>query len=65
MELRWIILLVLLMALFFGVLIYVFGNRARSARLERYGEIPFLDDDVDIRAKTGKSEVDENERAQH
>jgi len=59
------ILLVLLLGLFCGVLLYVFGNRGRSARLERYGEIPFLDDDAETGSKAENSEVDENDRRHH
>jgi len=50
------ILLVLLMGLFCGVLVFVFGNRKRGQRLESYGEIPFQDDDSSGESRTERSE---------
>ena len=38
--------LVIFFVAFVGVLVYVFGGRKRSKRLESYKNIPFLDDDM-------------------
>lgn len=38
--------LVIFFAVFVGILIYVFGGKKRSKRLESYKNIPFLDDDM-------------------
>ena len=32
---------------FVGILLYVYGSKSRSERLESYRNIPFLDDGVD------------------
>ena len=37
--------LVIFFVVFVGILIYVFGGKKRSKRLESYKHIPFLDDD--------------------
>jgi len=37
--------LVIFFVVFVGILIYVFGGKKRSKRLESYKNIPFLDDD--------------------
>lgn len=39
--------LVIFFTVFCGILIYVFGSRKRSKRLETYKDIPFLDDNQD------------------
>ncbi len=60
------ILLVLLIVLFCGVLVYVFGDRRRGQRLERYGEIPFMDEpNGDHRADPKSPRIKENERREH
>ena len=38
--------LVIFFVVFVGILIYVFGGKKRSKRLESYKNIPFLDDDM-------------------
>ncbi len=38
--------LVIFFVVFVGILIYVFGGKRRSQRLESYKNIPFLDDDA-------------------
>lgn len=40
-----LVLLVLLLGGFVGVLVYVYGSRARGRRLESYKYIPFMDED--------------------
>ena len=37
--------LVIFFVVFVGILIYVFGGKKRSKRLESYKNIPFLDDE--------------------
>lgn len=41
--------LVIFFTVFCGVLFYVFGSRARGARLESYKDIPLLDDSQDAK----------------
>lgn len=36
--------LIIFFVTFIGILLYVYGNRKRSQRLESYKEIPFADD---------------------
>ena len=38
--------LVIFFVVFVGILVYVFGGKKRSKRLESYKNIPFLDDDT-------------------
>ena len=44
-----IVSMLILMVTFISILIYVYGSKKRSKRFEEYRNIPFLDDDVDIR----------------
>ncbi len=37
--------LVIFVVTFLAIIIYVYGSKKRSARLEEYRNIPFLDDD--------------------
>jgi len=36
--------LIIFLVTFIGILLYVYGNRNRSRRLESYRDIPFLDE---------------------
>ena len=36
--------LIIFLVTFIGILLYVYGNRNRSQRLESYRDIPFLDE---------------------
>lgn len=36
--------LIIFFVTFIGILLYVYGNRKRSGRLESYRDIPFLDE---------------------
>jgi len=47
--------LIIFFVTFIGILLYVYGNRKRSQRLESYRNIPFQDD----AAKGGVSSTDE------
>ena len=40
-----IVALLIFFATFLGIIIYTYGSRKRSERLESYRNIPFLDDD--------------------
>ncbi|GAA0400228.1 hypothetical protein GCM10009133_06350 [Cocleimonas flava] len=40
--------LVIFVVTFTAIIVYVYGSKKRSARLEEYRNIPFLDDDNDI-----------------
>lgn len=44
-----IVSMFILMGTFIAILVYVYGSKKRSKRLEEYRNIPFLDDDQDIR----------------
>ncbi|MEE9328170.1 MAG: cbb3-type cytochrome c oxidase subunit 3 [Cocleimonas sp.] len=44
-----IVSMLILMVTFISILIYVYGSKKRSKRFEEYRNIPFLDDDQDIR----------------
>lgn len=46
--------LVIFFLSFVGILIYVFGGKKRSQRLESYKNIPFLDDDKEESGPAGK-----------
>ena len=46
--------LVIFVVTFVAIIIYVYGSKKRSARLEEYRNIPFLDDDQD-KIPTGSS----------
>jgi cbb3-type cytochrome oxidase subunit 3 len=50
--------LVLLFGAFVGIILYVYSNRRRGARLETYKHIP-LDDDADFAAQKKVSSHDE------
>lgn len=39
--------LVIFVVVFFLVLVYIFGNRSRSKRLEAFGKLPLDDDHFD------------------
>ena len=41
--------LVIFFTVFCGILFYVFGSRARGARLESYKDIPLLDESQDAK----------------
>lgn len=41
--------LMIFFTVFCGILFYVFGSRARGARLESYKDIPLLDDSQDAK----------------
>jgi cbb3-type cytochrome oxidase subunit 3 len=51
-----IVSMLILMGTFSAILIYVYGSKKRSKRLEEYRNIPFLDDDQDIRVPTSHKE---------
>ena len=44
-----IVSMLILMTTFIAILIYVYGSKTRSKRFEEYRNIPFLDDDKDMR----------------
>ena len=44
-----IVSMFILMTTFIAIVIYVYGSKKRSKRLEEYRNIPFLDDDQDNR----------------
>lgn len=50
MENSKVLALILFLVVFVGILIYVYANKKRSARLESYKYIP-LDDDKDDESK--------------
>lgn len=55
--------LVLFFGAFCGVVVYIFGNRRRGARLESYKHIPFQDDEpTDPRAAPARRATDGDER---
>lgn len=41
--------LVIFVVTFLAIIIYVYGNKKRSMRFESYRNIPFLDDDHDLK----------------
>ncbi len=50
--------LVIFVATFTAIIIYVYGSKKRSARLETYRNIPFLDDnDLRVPGYTKDSEI--------
>jgi len=51
--------LVIFFVTFVGILIYVYGSKKRSARLETYKDIPFLDEEDQIK----KSAIDKSVEA--
>ncbi|MEE9445833.1 MAG: cbb3-type cytochrome c oxidase subunit 3 [Cocleimonas sp.] len=51
-----IVSMLILMSTFTAILIYVYGSKKRSKRLEEYRNIPFLDDDQDMRVPTSQKE---------
>jgi len=51
-----LLILILLLIASGAILLYLFGNRARSRRLESYRDIPLRDDEPSA------ARVDENER---
>jgi cbb3-type cytochrome oxidase subunit 3 len=51
-----IVSMLILMGTFTAILIYVYGSKKRSKRLEEYRNIPFLDDDQDPRIPTSQKE---------
>jgi len=44
-----IVSMFILMTTFIAIVIYVYGSKKRSKRFEEYRNIPFLDDEQDIR----------------
>ncbi len=53
-----IVSMLILMTTFISILIYVYGSKKRSKRLEEYRNIPFLDDSQDERIPSnGASQV--------
>ena len=51
-----VVSMLILVSTFSAILIYVYGSKTRSKRLEEYRNIPFLDDDQDIRIPTSQKE---------
>jgi len=51
-----IVSMLILMGTFTAILVYVYGSKKRSKRLEEYRNIPFLDDDQDERVPTSHIE---------
>jgi cbb3-type cytochrome oxidase subunit 3 len=51
-----IVSMLILMTTFISILIYVYGSKKRSKRLEEYRNIPFLDDDHDERVPSNGNE---------
>lgn len=48
---------------FVGILLYVYGSKRRSERLESYRNIPFLDDDLDdVSVKSSNDNSNSNEK---
>lgn len=50
---------------FIGILLYVYGSKGRSKRLESYRNIPFLDDDLkqrDQKKNDSNEKLNDNER---
>lgn len=43
--------LVIFFTVFVGVLVYLYGSKKRGKRLETYKDIPFLDDDSEVKGK--------------
>ena len=48
--------LIIFFVTFVGILLYVYGNRNRSQRLESYRDIPFADDASEAPAPDAQSE---------
>ncbi len=48
--------LIIFVVTFVAILIYVYGSKKRSKRLETYRNIPFLDDDNDLGFIKGKDQ---------
>ena len=46
--------LVIFVTTFLAIIIYVYGSKKRSERLETYRNIPFLDDDDDLIPNQGQ-----------
>ena len=44
--------LIIFFVTFIGIVIYVYGSKKRSAKLESYRDIPFLDDQPGDQART-------------
>ncbi|CAA6817749.1 MAG: Unknown protein [uncultured Thiotrichaceae bacterium] len=53
-----IIALLIFFTTFMGIVFYVYGSKKRSARLETYRDIPFMDDDDDPRIPTSSTRKD-------
>jgi len=51
--------LIIFFVTFIGILLYVYGNRKRSQRLESYREIPFQDDTPQERAPNEQNDSKE------
>lgn len=43
--------LIIFFVTFVGIVIYVYGSKKRSQKLESYRDIPFLDDEKDAKDK--------------
>ncbi|MEW6118544.1 MAG: cbb3-type cytochrome c oxidase subunit 3 [Pseudomonadota bacterium] len=43
--------LVIFFVTFIGIVIYVYGSKKRSRKLESYRDLPFLDDEADAKDK--------------
>ncbi len=50
--------LVIFFVTFVGILIYVYGSKKRSERLETYRNIPFLDEEEQIKKSVKDKNVD-------
>ncbi|MCK5726531.1 MAG: cbb3-type cytochrome c oxidase subunit 3 [Thiotrichaceae bacterium] len=48
--------LVIFFVTFVAIIIYVYGSKKRSERLETYRDIPFLDDEDNLKASFKKGE---------
>lgn len=53
-----IVALLIFFFTFLGIIIYTYGSKKRSARLETYRNIPFMDDDDDPRIPTSSAKKD-------
>lgn len=43
-----IVSMLILMVTFISIIVYVYGSKSRSKRLEEYRNIPFMDDEHDV-----------------
>lgn len=48
--------LVIFFITFVAIIIYVYGSKKRSERLEAYRDIPFLDDEEELKSSSKKGE---------